>query len=151
MRQPTREQTRYLLDVNILVALMDEAHVHHVVAHKLIAKPKLKIATCALTENGVLRVLNLPGYSPYGPAGFEAVRAQLVQLCKDTDHEFWPCDVTLRDNTKVNWNRVMGHNQITDVYMLALAVEHGGALATFDHRIALSTVPGAQPEHLHLM
>ena len=142
---------RLLLDVNVLVALLDEAHIHHAVAQNLIARPKLKIATCALTENGVLRVLNLPGYSSYGPAGFEAVRAQLAQLCEDTDHEFWPCNITLRDNSKVNWSRVMGHNQITDVYLLALAVAHDGTLATLDHRVAISAVRGAQAKHLQLL
>jgi uncharacterized protein len=142
---------RFLLDVNVLVALLDEAHVHHAVAQNLIAQPKLKIATCALTENGVLRILNLPAYSTYGPAGFEAVRAQLDQLCQDIDHEFWPCDVTLRDASKIHWDRVMGHNQITDVYLLALAVAHGAALATLDHRVALSAVQGAKAEHLHLL
>ena len=142
---------RLLLDVNVLVALLDEAHIHHAVAQNLITRPKLKIATCALTENGVLRVLNLPGYSSYGPAGFEAVRAQLAQLCEDTDHEFWPCNITLRDNSKVNWSRVMGHNQITDVYLLALAVAHDGTLATLDHRVAISAVRGAQAKHLQLL
>ena len=142
---------RLLLDVNVLVALLDEAHIHHAVAQNLIARPKLKIATCALTENGVLRVLNLPGYSSYGPAGFEAVRAQLAQLCEDTDHEFWPCNITLRDDSKVDWSRVMGHNQITDVYLLALAVAHDGTLATLDHRVAISAVRGAQAKHLQLL
>ena len=142
---------RLLLDVNVLVALLDEAHIHHAVAQNLIAQPKLKIATCALTENGVLRVLNLPGYSSYGPAGFEAVREQLAQLCQDMDHEFWPCDVTLKDDSKINWSRVMDHNQITDVYLLALAVAQGGALATLDHRVALTAVRGAQAKHLQLL
>ena len=142
---------RLLLDVNVLVALLDEAHVHHSVAQNLISLPKLKVATCALTENGVLRVLNLPGYSAYGPAGFGAVRTQLAQLCQDKDHEFWPCDFTLRDTSKIDWSRVMGHNQITDVYLLALAVAHNGALATLDHRVALSTVRGAEAKHLHLL
>lgn len=142
---------RLLLDVNVLVALLDEAHIHHAVAQNLIAQPKLKIATCALTENGVLRVLNLPGYSSYGPAGFEAVRAQLDQLCQDIDHEFWSCDVTLRDASKIDWSRVMGHNQITDVYLLALAVGYKGALATFDHRVAISAVRDAEGKHLQLL
>ena len=142
---------RLLLDVNVLVALLDEAHIHHAVAQNLVAQPNLKIATCALTENGVLRVLNLPGYSVYGPAGFEAVRKQLQQLCQNTNHEFWPCDVALRDDSKINWGRVMGHNQITDVYLLALAVAHDGALATLDHRVALNAVQGAKAEHLQLL
>jgi uncharacterized protein len=142
---------RFLLDVNVLVALLDEGHVHHAIAQALIAKPKLKIATCALTENGVLRVMNLPGYSVYGPAGFDAVRTQLQRLCNDINHEYWPCDVSLLDDPSIQWSRVMGHNQITDVYLLALAVKHGGALATLDHRVALSTVQSAEKKHLVLL
>ena len=110
-----------------------------------------KNCNMALTENGVLQVLNLPGYSSYGPAGFEAVRAQLDQLCQDTDHKFWPCNMTLLDISKIDWSRVMGHNQITDVYLLALAVAHGGALATLDHRVALNAVRDAQGKHLQLL
>jgi uncharacterized protein len=142
---------RLLLDVNVLVALLDEGHVHHAIAQALIAKPKLKIATCALTENGVLRLMNLPGYSIYGPAGFDAVRTQLQRLCNDIDHAYWPCDVSLRNDPSVQWSRIMGHNQITDVYLLALAVKHSGALATLDHRVALSTVQGAEKKHLVLL
>jgi uncharacterized protein len=142
---------RLLLDVNVLVALFDEAHIHHAKARDLIDEPGLQIATCALTENGAVRVLNLPGYTSFGPAGFEPVRAQLQRLSSLRDHQFWPCDVSLRDGSKIDWSRIMGHNQITDVYLLALAVEHGGALATLDHRVALSAVRGAQAKHLRLI
>jgi uncharacterized protein len=139
---------RLLLDVNVLVALLDEGHVHHSIVQALIDKPKVKIATCALTENGVLRVMNLPAYSSYGPVGFEPIRKQLQQLCTDLDHEYWPCDISLRQDSTVQWNRVMGHNQITDVYLLALAVKHKGALATLDHRVAIETIRGAQKSNL---
>jgi uncharacterized protein len=139
---------RLLLSVNVLVALLDEGHVHHGLAQELFEKSKLKIATCAMTENGVIRVMNLPNYSLYGPAGFIAVRTQLERLSQDFDHEFWPCDVSLRTGSAINWNRVMGHNQITDIYLLALAVKHGGALATLDHRVAIETVNTAQKKHL---
>jgi uncharacterized protein len=139
---------RLLLDVNVLVALLDEGHVHHSIVQALVDKPKLKIATCALTENGVLRIMNLPAYSSYGPVGFKPICKQLQQLCKDLDHEYWPCDISLRDEAVVQWDRIMGHNQITDVYLLALAVKHKGALATLDHRVAFETVRGAQKSNL---
>ena len=74
----------------------------YAVALNLITQPNFKIASCALIENAVLQVLNLPGYSSCGPVGFEAVRAQLAQLCEDLDHEFWPCDITLKDDSKSN-------------------------------------------------
>ena len=139
---------RYLLDVNVWVALLDEAHVHHALALKLLQQPKVQIATCPLVENGVIRVLNLPSYSKLGPAGFEAVRSKLQEICNEVDHAFWPDQISLRADGLVNWSRVLGHNQITDVYLLALAVAKQGCLATLDHRVALSTVVGAGKEHL---
>ncbi len=143
--------TRLLLDVNVWVALFDDAHIHNAQALTLFSQRKLQIATCALTENGVLRILNLPGYAKRAPPGFNAVKQKLALACSDVDHEFWPCDLSLRDDAILNWPRIMGHNQITDAYLLALAVNKGGALATFDHRVALSSVVGAQPKHLKLL
>lgn len=142
---------RLLLDVNVWIALLDDAHIHNTQALALFTRPKLKIASCALTENGVLRVLNLPGYAKRAPPGFDVVRLKLALACSDVDHEFWPCSISLRDDDVLNWARIMGHNQITDAYLLALAVHHGGALATFDQRVALSGVLGAAAKHLQLL
>ena len=142
---------RLLLDVNVWVALLDDAHIHNTEALKLFRQPKLTIASCALTENGVLRVLNLPGYANRAPPGFEAVREKLALACRDMDHAFWSCNVSLRVASVLNWSRIMGHNQITDAYLLALAVHHGGALATFDHRVTPSAVRGATAKHLKLL
>ncbi len=142
---------RLLLDVNVWVALLDDAHIHNAEAIQLFSTPKLKIATCALTENGVLRLLNLPGYAKRAPPGFDLIREKLALACSDVDHEFWPCDLSLRDKNVLDWTRIMGHNQITDAYLLALAVKHKGALATFDHRIALSAVHKANVKHLQLL
>lgn len=142
---------RHLLDVNVWVALLDEAHVHHEQALGFMQRRKVKIATCPLVENGVIRVLNLPGYSKFGPVGFQAVQKKLQQICADIDHEFWPDSVSLRDEKRVNWSRILGHNQITDVYLLALAVANAGCLVTLDHRVALSTVHGATAGSLLLL
>ena len=139
--------TRLLLDVNVWVALLDDAHIHNAQALALFSQPKLQIATCALTENGVLRVLNLPGYAKRAPPGFDAVREKLNLACTDTNHEFWPCNLSLRSDDVLNWPRIMGHNQITDAYLLALVVNNGGALATFDHRIALNAIVNADKRH----
>ena len=142
---------RILPDVNLWVALLDEAHVHNSKAQALMKRSRLRIATCPLIENGVLRVLNLPSYSSFGAPGFQAVRDKLDAILRTLDHEFWPDDVSLRTDALVDWSRVLGHNQITDVYLLALAVAHDGCLATFDHRVALSTVPDAKKAHLLLL
>lgn len=142
---------RLLLDVNVWVALFDDAHIHNTQALALFQQPELKIATCALTENGVLRVMNLPGYARRATPGFDLVRQKLALACTDLDHEFWPCNISLRDEKVLNWTRIMGHNQITDAYLMALAVHHGGAFATFDHRVAISAVTGATAQHLRLL
>lgn len=112
---------------------------------------RVKIATCPLVENGVIRILNLPGYSKLGPAGFEPVQRKLQQICADLDHEFWPDSLSLRTESRINWSRVLGHNQITDVYLLALAVANRGCLVSLDHRVALSTVIGAGSSNLMLL
>ena len=142
---------RHLLDVNVWVALLDEAHVFHAQALAFIQRRRLKIATCALVENGVIRVLNLPAYSKLGPVGFAAVASKLADICAAIDHEFWADDISLRTPGLANWPRVLGHQQITDVYLLALAVAHGGCLVTLDHGVALSTVVGATHKHLLLL
>ena len=142
---------RHLLDVNVWVALLDEAHVFHAQALAFVQRDGVQIATCALVENGVIRVLNLPNYSVHGPAGFEAVSAKLAEICAVLDHEFWPDDVSLRNPGHIVWPRIFGHSQITDAYLLALAVAHQGCLATLDHRVALSAVVGATAQHVLLL
>ena len=112
---------------------------------------RLQIATCPLVENGVIRVFNVPGYGRIGPVGFEAVAAKLRDICSERDHEFWPDDISLRRPELVNWARILGHNQITDAYLLALAVTNKGCLTTLDHRVALSAVVGATSANLRLL
>jgi uncharacterized protein len=126
---------RMLLDVNLWVALFDDAHVFSAQANQLVERPRAKFATCPLVENGVVRVLNLPSYAKRGPLGLSVVRAQLLRACATLDHEF-------------NFDRIHGHNQITDAYLLALAVRHGGTLVTFDRAITLDAVRGAKAQHL---
>lgn len=139
---------RLLLDVNLWVALFDDAHTHSALANAFVSKRGAKIATCPLIENGVVRVMNAAQYSQRGAVGFERVRAHLVAATAALDHEFWPDDVSIRDSKHIDLAKVHGHNQITDAYLLALAVKHGGALVTFDQRIALSVVPGAMAKNL---
>lgn len=142
---------RLLLDVNVWIALFDDQHVHNPRALSLIEQPGLKIATCPLIENAVFRITNMPSYNRLSPAGFDVVRQKMDLVCQDTNHEFWADDISLRADRVLNWERVSGHNQITDAYLLALALKHRGCLATFDQRIALSAVLGARPEHLKVL
>jgi uncharacterized protein len=142
---------RALLDVNVWVALFDDAHQFSPRANAFIESRGLKVATCPLVENGVIRVLSLPSYGRRGGLPIQVVREQLRKACATLDHEFWPDDISLRDDRHVDFDRVQGHNQITDLYLLALAVHRGGCLASFDQAIAVSSVRGASAKSLKLL
>lgn len=142
---------RALLDVNVWVALFDDAHQFSAQANAFVEASGTRIATCPLVENGVIRVLSLPAYGKRGGLPITLVRGRLQEACAALDHVFWPDDISLRDDAAVDFSRVQGHNQITDLYLLALAVAHGGCLATFDRAIALSSVRGATARHLLLL
>ena len=137
-----------LLDVNVLVALFDGEHPHHPAAHEWFGRSRtLGWATCPLTENGFLRVSTNPAFHPRAPALGEAVSA-LADLRAVPGHEFWPDDLSLCDGRHFDPSRVLGHRQITDAYILALAVHRSGRLVTFDRGIPLAAVAGSKPEHL---
>jgi toxin-antitoxin system PIN domain toxin len=139
---------RALLDVNVWIALLDDAHQFSEEANAFIESPEARIATCPLVENGVIRIMAMPSYGRGGGLPMHQVRQRLQHACATLDHAFWPDDVSLRDDTLVDFSRVQGHQQVTDLYLLALAVRHGGRLVTFDRAVALSSVRGATAEHL---
>jgi uncharacterized protein len=137
-----------LLDVNVLVALFDREHVLHPAAHEWFAKHRDRgWATCPLTENGLVRILTNPLYSGRRTTVPDAV-ARLSAFRASGDHEFWPDTVTLCAEGAFAFAHVRGHRQLTDVYLLALAVERAGRLATFDRRIEPAAVAGATAETL---
>jgi toxin-antitoxin system PIN domain toxin len=141
---------RYLLDVNVLIALIDPEHVQHDRAHHwFAAQAQHAWATCPLTENGVLRIVGNTRYpnSPGTPAAVAELMAILLAL---GGHEFWPDDVTLFDSQRVRTARLLDSGQVTDTYLLALAVAHGGQFATFDRRLVAEAVING-PQALHLI
>ena len=72
----------------------------------------------------------------------------LLDQIKGTDHEFWPDDTSITDQALLDHGRILGPGQITDVYLLALAVKHGGRLVTFDRGLPLKAVRGAERRHM---
>jgi hypothetical protein len=141
--------TRFLLDVNLLIALMDPAHVQHDNAHEWFAVSGRKAwATCPLTENGVLRIVGHSRY-PNSPGTPAAVAELMARFFEHPGHEFWPDDVTLLDSQRVHGARLLDSAQVTDTYLLALAATHGGKLATFDRNLVIdAAVNGRQSLHL---
>lgn len=140
-----------LLDVNVLVALFDPSHVHHEAAHAWFGvNCKHRWATCALTENAFLRVLSNPAY-PGSRTTVEDAAARLRTFCSDGQQVFWTDSVSVREDGRFRWKHVQGHRQLTDVYLLALALANEGRLATFDSTISLRAVEGAQAGNLELI
>jgi len=131
-----------LLDVNVLIALMDPRHVHHELAHSWFAGSAPSAwATCPITENAVLRILGHTRY-PNSP-GPPAVVAPLLQgLLAHPRHRFWPDDLSLLTGTVVLHERLLDSAQLTDAYLLALAVHHAGTLVTLDRRLQGDGVRG---------
>ena len=135
---------RALPDVNVLIALLDPDHVFHERAHRWwMSNAKRGWASCPLTENGVVRVMSNPNYSKAVPFSPGELIERLDQFARQSDHEFWADDVSLRDPAIFARDRIHSSRSITDIYLLGLAVKHNGALATFDQSIPLSAVPAA--------
>lgn len=131
----------YLLDINILLALLDPMHVFHETAHRWFhAKGRLRWATCPLTENGVVRIASQPNYGN-SPGAAPVVATALSRLCSKPGHLFWQEDFSLLDDTIFVREKLVGKH-VTDSYLLALAVRHGGKLATFDRRLLTDAVSG---------
>ncbi|HKM99269.1 MAG TPA: TA system VapC family ribonuclease toxin [Candidatus Binataceae bacterium] len=140
-----------LLDVNVLVALFDPAHVHHEAAHAWFGlNRKYRWATCALTENAFVRVLSNPVY-PGRHTTVEDAASRLRTFCSDREHIFWADSISIRDSARFQWKHVQGHRQLTDVYLLALSVSNQGRMATFDSTISLRSVEGAKAHNLEVI
>ena len=139
----------YLLDVNVLIALMDPTIIHHETAQNWFASVgRQSWATCPLTQNGVIRIVGNSRY-PNSPGSPRGVSERLERFTKDPGHEFWPDDISLLDNRRIDTERLLNASQITDSYLLALAIAHGGKLATLDRRLVTDAVRnGAQGLHL---
>ena len=76
---------------------------------------------------------------------------RLQALCSGREHLFWTDSVSVREDGRFNWNHVQGHRQLTDAYLLALAVENAGRIASFDSALSLRAVSAARAQHLALI
>ncbi len=138
---------RALFDVNILIALLDSDHTSHGVAWSWFAKHAREgWASCPITQNGCVRIMSNPSYPNTLPV--RAVVERLADACKDDVHEFWPDEISLLDPDVVDRTRIHGPRQLTDIYLLALAVEREGRFVTFDTGVPLAAVRDATADNL---
>jgi toxin-antitoxin system PIN domain toxin len=127
--------TAYLLDVNVLIALSWPEHGQHSLARAWFGKNKVKgWATCPLVEAGFVRIVSNPAFSPRSVAVQEAIEGLRISLADDS-YQFWPDSVSFPDAVRLLRGPIIGHQQITDAYLVGLAVHHRGKLATLDRRI----------------
>ena len=141
---------RALLDVNVLIALHDRDHVHHERAALWLEENiAAGWASCPLTQNGCLRIMSQSGYS--SPQPLAVLIAMLQGSVANAHHHVWHDDLSLLDAAVFQHQHMHSPSQLTDLYLLALAVKHGGRLVSFDQRIPLSAVRGATAQHLVIL
>ena len=131
-----------LLDVNVLIALVDPQHVHHEPSHRWFQDHGGHgWATCPLTQNALLRILGNPRY-PNSPGGPVVVMSLLQGLLAHPAHVFWSDALSWDAAGVFMGDGLLHHGQITDTYLLALAVHHQGTLVSFDSRLSSKAVCG---------
>lgn len=123
---------KYLLDVNVLVALTEEGHRHHRTVTKWFNTPGLDWGLCAFSESGLLRISSNP---KVGKLTVEEATTLLATLTRIPGYRFWPIATGWADFVAPFRERVFGHQQITDAYLLGLAVKENGVLVTMDRAI----------------
>lgn len=132
--------TTFLLDVNLLIALIDPSHVQHDEAHAWFSRVgKRNFATCPITENSLLRIVGHPKY-PNSPGPPSFVTKLLAAFRELPGHHFWPDKISIADSSHVDVRLLSSHSRVTDSYLLALARSYRGRLATMDHKLAPDAV-----------
>lgn len=133
--------------MNVLIALLDVAHIHHrSAAAWLEANISGGWASCPITQIGCVRIMSTPAYPR--PQSAAAVAQRLAEATATQYHEFWPDEISVLDPQHFDGARWLTSRQITDAYLLALAVQRGGAFVTLDRNVDLALVRGAEPRHL---
>lgn len=119
--------TAALADGNVLIALVVEDHVHHRLARAWFDGHDDALATCPITQGTLLRFLVREGISALDALG------ALAQIHSLDQHVFWADEIGFDATTLAG---VIGHRQVTDAYLAALARHFDGRLATLDRGLA---------------
>jgi uncharacterized protein len=141
---------RALLDVNVLIALLDSDHTSHGVAMNWFAQHAREgWASCPITQNGCVRIMSNQSYPNALPV--QAVMQRLADACEADVHEFWSDEISLLNPDVVDSTRIHGPRQLTDIYLLALAVENEARFVTFDTGVPLAAVRKATTDNLTVL
>jgi uncharacterized protein len=141
----------FLLDVNVLVALSWQGHEAHERAQRwFFAHSRNGWATCPFTQAGFVRVISNPAFSKNAVTAGEALGALRVAL-QHPKHEFWPAELSYADAITAAGINLRGHQQVTDAYLMGLAIRKKGKLATLDRSIAGLDITGDHRQHLEVI
>ena len=133
---------RYLLDVNVLIALTSVEHEHYRKAIRWFdSLVRQEWGICALTELGYVRFITNPA-TQMGVEGFSRAAAVLAELAQGPGYRYWPMTESWAMLTAPFHSRIFGHQQVTDAYLLGLAIKDDGVLVTFDR--GLKYLAGAE-------
>lgn len=139
--------TAWLLDVNVLIALVDSAHTHHERALRWLEQHRSEPwATCPITENGFVRVLSDRKYPNLSLSPRQASLLLIRLKAGFGTHQWWPDDISITDEDVFQTEVLLGAKQITDTYLLGLALGRGGRLVSFDSGLPWRAVRHASPD-----
>jgi toxin-antitoxin system PIN domain toxin len=126
----------FLLDVNALLALVWPAQEHHErVRAWFLANASRHWATCPITQAGCVRLLSNPTVTPGALSVHDALQVLAANL-KHPGHIFWPDDLELLSSLSLCGSKLQGYRQITDAYLLGMAIHRKAHLVTLDGSIA---------------
>jgi toxin-antitoxin system PIN domain toxin len=138
---------RALLDISVLIALLDTNHLHHARAMQWLGSYiQHGWASCPLTQNGCIRLMSQPAYP--NARSPNDIADRLREATATEHHKFWPDAISVLDAERFDWQQLLFSRQLTDAYLLALAVRNNGVLVTLDQHIQLAAVHGANKQHL---
>ena len=136
-----------LLDTNVLIALLDPAHTFHAVTARWFRDHAGDgSATCPTTENGFVRIVTHTSYPQ--PVTVADALETMRHASRQAAHTLWPDDITVTDHAIVDGTHLLSSGQVTDTYLLGLAVRHDGCLVTLDRRVDVAAARGTSPSRL---
>jgi hypothetical protein len=128
----TSAKRKYLLDLNTLIALAEPDHEFHKTAGRWFqTEGKEDWGVCPLTEAGFIRITTHPKYRPASRTVQQAA-AILASFAQHPGYRYWPIVNSWATLTAPFSLRIFGHQQVTDAYLLGLAIKEHGVLITFD-------------------
>jgi toxin-antitoxin system PIN domain toxin len=138
---------KYLLDVNVLIALTQPDHIHFKTVTNWFDTPGRDWGICAFSEAGFLRLSSNPSV---GNLTLDEATAILATLARHPGYRYWPISVPWMSLVEPFAERVLGHQQVADALLLGLAIKENGVLVTLDKGIRYMAGP-RYAHHLHVL